>query len=357
MSLKGELYRIKENVDTSYNVCDEKGAELPNNRNIDNLPETIKTIPSGGIIGPVGPVGPPGPMGAQGPAGIQGLIGPQGPEGPKGEAGADGTGINIEDSYDTYEELIKAHPTGNIGDAYLVQGNLYIWSQAIEEWKNVGNIRGPEGLEGPQGVAGPQGPGGAIGPQGSKGDVGLQGIAGKSAYQTAIENGFSGTEPQFNNLLGEIADMYNTLSSYGTRIADLEKGGGGTGGTTPQPINSGWGMNYTYTGLPGFVDFRIPLESFIGWDGTQILTDSIYDDNAAQFELWANNPLTGAGVETTFNQLTATKVPFNGASGNPSAVGTITEWGYESDDGPNGSITITGSSSGFDIPMKLIKKG
>jgi hypothetical protein len=83
--------------------------------------------------------GPPGP---QGPPGIQGQRGPQGIPGQKGE---DGTGITILGSYDTEEELIAAHPTGNAGDAYLINGDLYVWSETTSQWENVGNIQGPKG--------------------------------------------------------------------------------------------------------------------------------------------------------------------------------------------------------------------
>ena len=30
-------------------------------------------------------------------------------------------------SYDTFEELIAAHPTDNEGDAFLVDGELFVW--------------------------------------------------------------------------------------------------------------------------------------------------------------------------------------------------------------------------------------
>ena len=63
--------------------------------------------------------------------------GPQGPEGPQGPAG---TGVTILGSFDSPSEL---PPTGSNGDAYLVQGDLYVW--AGTEWDNVGTIQGPEG--------------------------------------------------------------------------------------------------------------------------------------------------------------------------------------------------------------------
>lgn len=105
-----------------------------------------------GPIGPQGIPGPTGPVGPQGPQGPQGDTGPQGPEGPKGE---DGTGVTILGSYGSEEELRQAHPTGETGEAYLIAGDLYVWSATEADWQNVGTIQGPAGPQGPQGVPGP----------------------------------------------------------------------------------------------------------------------------------------------------------------------------------------------------------
>lgn len=72
-----------------------------------------------------------------------------------GTRGSDGTSVTILGSYDTVAELEAAHPTGNLGDAYIVQGDLYVWNGSA--WENVGSIQGPEGPQGPQGPAGPTG--------------------------------------------------------------------------------------------------------------------------------------------------------------------------------------------------------
>ena len=73
-------------------------------------------------------------------------------QGAKGETGNDGTSVTILGEYETEADLRAAHPTGNAGDAYLVAGDLYVWSGS--DWVNVGTIQGPQG---PQGVQGPQG--------------------------------------------------------------------------------------------------------------------------------------------------------------------------------------------------------
>lgn len=75
----------------------------------------------------------------------------------QGEKGADGTSVNILGSYNTLEELKTAHPIGNVGDAYIVQGNMYVWCVDNNDWQDVGNIQGPAGERGPQGEQGIQG--------------------------------------------------------------------------------------------------------------------------------------------------------------------------------------------------------
>lgn len=65
-----------------------------------------------------------------------------------GYNGKDGTGVTILGSYTTLTELQTAHPTGNAGDAYIVDGDLYVWAIDDAQWENVGNIQGPAGADG-----------------------------------------------------------------------------------------------------------------------------------------------------------------------------------------------------------------
>lgn len=114
------------------------------------------------------------------------IIGPQGLQGIQGETGQDGKSINILGAYATLAELTTAHPTGNLGDGYLVGNNLAIWSTLDGgEWIDIGLVRGPQGI---QGVIGPQGP---QGKQGLKGDKGSSWIT-LPAGQDAPGQGFTG---------------------------------------------------------------------------------------------------------------------------------------------------------------------
>lgn len=182
-----------------------------------------------GVAGAQGPKGDQGAQGIQGPAGPQGPAGAQGPTGAQGPAGApgkDGKSLYIEDIYPTLAALRKAIPTGN-EKMYMVEADkeCYIWSEIASDWVPVGKLQGPEGPQGPEGKQGVQGPKGdtgaqgpqgeqgiqgvqgaqgAIGPEGPRGPAGVKGTDGKSAYQTAVEAGYSGTETAFNTALKEV---------------------------------------------------------------------------------------------------------------------------------------------------------
>lgn len=88
-----------------------------------------------GQTGPQGPAGPQGPQGVKGDKGDTGAQGPQGPQGVKGDKGDTGaqgiqgiqgpkgdtgSGFKILGDFDSYADMIAAHPTGNAGDAYQV---------------------------------------------------------------------------------------------------------------------------------------------------------------------------------------------------------------------------------------------
>lgn len=112
-----------------------------------------------GDIGPQGPIGPTGPQGPRGAIGPQGLQGNAGPQGPQGIAG----------------------PKGDAGE------------------------RGPQGLTGP------------VGPSGQKGDIGPagpKGSDGKSAYQSWLGLGNTGTEADFiKSLKGSEPTLFKSAAN------------------------------------------------------------------------------------------------------------------------------------------------
>lgn len=73
--------------------------------------------------------------------------------GPKGEKGDVGAGLNIYGSYPSYEALVAAHPTADPGEAYLIDGHLFVWGKVDNEWIDVGDIQGPQGDPGLDGYS------------------------------------------------------------------------------------------------------------------------------------------------------------------------------------------------------------
>ena len=138
-----------------------------------------------------GPQGPQGVQGVQGPAGPQGETGPQGPQGEQGIQGEKG---------DTGETGAQG-PKGDTG-ATGAQGEQGIQGPQGEQGPR--GEQGPKGETGPVGPTGPKGDPGEQGPQGEQGVQGVQGPAGptgpegKSAYQSARDGGYTGTEAEFN---------------------------------------------------------------------------------------------------------------------------------------------------------------
>ena len=157
-------------------------------------------------------------------AGPTGPVGPLGPTGPQGEQGIAGIGVTILGSYSTVEELETAHPTGSVGDGYLVGGNLYVWDDTNEEWDNVGNIQGPTGPTGPTGPSptGPTGPSGVVSVTGpiTNSGTSTSAILGFNETGFAKLNGatFSGTVTTSNGITNAqaknalIASGYNSAS-------------------------------------------------------------------------------------------------------------------------------------------------
>lgn len=124
----------------------------------------------------LGSAGPPGPPGPEGPAGPPGATGSPGLKGDQGE------GVHIVDVLDNPGEL----PTPGVeGDAYLISGDLWVWSESNIEWSNAGSVLGPKGDPGEQGPPGDPGPPGPLSPGlfiigelDTEGDLPLEGTMG-----------------------------------------------------------------------------------------------------------------------------------------------------------------------------------
>ena len=51
-----------------------------------------------------------------------------GDTGPKGDTGNTGVGTTIKGSYNSYADLVAAHPRSTGEDAYIIDGELYYWN-------------------------------------------------------------------------------------------------------------------------------------------------------------------------------------------------------------------------------------
>ena len=60
--------------------------------------------------------------------GVKKIVGPTGPKGDIGPTGPQGNGLQIMRSYSSEEELLQHHPTVNIGESYIISGDLYVWN-------------------------------------------------------------------------------------------------------------------------------------------------------------------------------------------------------------------------------------
>lgn len=90
-----------------------------------------------------------------------GSKGENGADGADGKDGADGTSVSIKGTLSSVSELPT---TGTSGDAYIINGNLYVWNGS--KWENVGNIKGEKGDKGDKGDNGSDGSDGADGTDG-----------------------------------------------------------------------------------------------------------------------------------------------------------------------------------------------
>jgi hypothetical protein len=200
-----------------------------------------------GEVGPAGPQGPSGADGIDGEAGPQGEIGPRGPVGFTGAQGPAGIpielrvdGTNLEWKYTNQSVWTTLLDLGTLGDAAVspqasfvfmgtipseadlsnppetpVIGDVYFETNNAIFWVYLNSTRSGS-------VNGFEKMGGAQGPQGEKGNTGDQGVAGLSAYQIAVNNGFVGTEAEW------LASLVGPAGS---------SGGGGTNKINPFIMN------------------------------------------------------------------------------------------------------------------------
>ena len=198
---------------------------------------------------------------------FDGPAGPEGKTGPAGPKGENGDSYTVKGLYATLSALQAAHPTGSAGDAWFVgtaeDNVVYQWDVDQAKWVNVGALKGPQGTaagfgaptatvddntgtpsvevtasgpdtekvfsftfknlkgaKGETGNTGAQGPTGPAGTNGATGADGKDGADGKSAYASAQEGGYTGTEAQFNTDLAAVSGKQARITAGGLLKGD-----------------------------------------------------------------------------------------------------------------------------------------
>lgn len=176
-------------------------------------------VSQGQLQGPKGDTGPQGPKGDTGDTGPQGETGAQGPAGQDGAQGPKGdNGGYYTPSVDT---------SGNLTWAASESGMPGVSGANIKGPKGDKGDTGPQGPQGEkgdpgeQGPEGPQGIQGVQGPTGPQGPAGAAGSPGKSAYQSAVDAGYTGTEEEFYAALVTLKNAPFLPLSGGTLTGNL----------------------------------------------------------------------------------------------------------------------------------------
>lgn len=156
-----------------------------------------------------------------------------GPAGPQGDKGDPGDSYTVKGLYATLADLQAAHPTGSAGDAWFVgtaeDNVVYQWDVDQAAWVNVGALKGPQGETGATGAAGADG---------------ADGADGKSAYQSAKDGGYTGTEAQFNTDLAAVSGKQARITASGLLKGD---GAGGVSAAVKGTDYAGPSVGVTVT--------------------------------------------------------------------------------------------------------------
>lgn len=137
--------------------------------------------------------------GVQGNVGPQGEQGPAGPQGPQGEAGTSITDISYSSETPTSTTYIMTFSDGS-SFAFSI----------------------PKGEKGDKGDTGATGEKGEKGDKGDTGAAGTDGTDGKSAYEVAVDEGYTGTKTQWlTSLKGEQGDPFTYAGLTAAQKAEI----------------------------------------------------------------------------------------------------------------------------------------
>lgn len=222
-----------------------------------------------------------------------------GPAGPQGDKGDPGDSYTVKGLYATLADLQAAHPTGSAGDAWFVgtaeDNVVYQWDVDQAAWVNVGALKGPQGETGATGAAGADG---------------ADGADGKSAYQSAKDGGYTGTEAQFNTDLAAVSGKQARITASGLLKGD---GAGGVSAAVKGTDYAGppVSVSATLTAAGWDVDAKTQTVSVAGVtataNGSLRIAQSATDD---QFTAWgAAQPRVTAQADSSITVKLAGTVP------------------------------------------------
>ena len=166
--------------------------------------------------------------------------------------------------------------------------------------KNSQGEKGEKGDKGDQGIQGEKGEKGDQGIQGEKGDKGDQGIqgekgetgaTGKSAYEIAVENGFVGTEEDW------LASLKGETGAAGQNGQDGKNGVDGTNGLNGEAGKSAYEIAVAngYTGTEE--DWLASLKGATGARGATGAKGAKGDDGKSAYEIAVENGFEGTEEE------------------------------------------------------------
>lgn len=203
------------------------------------------------------------------------IKGPKGDQGEPGAKGADGTGVNILGSYTSESQLPSS---GTAGDAYLINGDLYVWTGST--WDNVGSIQGPQGEKGDKGDPGTDGSNGSDGVDGTDG-IGITDISGTDYSGSGAKNTVTVT---LSNNTTKTFTVYNgTDGTDGSDGVDGTNGKDGTNGTDGVGISNITSTNNTGSGEANTITVTLTdgsSKSFTVYNGEKGNTGAKGDDGA-----------------------------------------------------------------------------
>ena len=186
------------------------------------------------IVGPQGPAGPQGPQGIAGTNGLNGIDGAQGPQGIQGEQGPAGP-QGVAGANGIDGAQGAQGPVGQNGLSAYEIAVQNGYTGTESQWLSTA-IVGPQGPQGIAGANGIDGVDGAQGPQGPDGQNGINGQDGLSAYQIWLNAGNTSTEAQFLSSLQGPQGLTGPQGPAGTNGINGIDGTNGTNGLTAYQI-------------------------------------------------------------------------------------------------------------------------